>query len=116
MRKPIQQLGMARRLRAQAKITWRSDQSRAEVAEPDAIDHDARGQWIFGRGDGSGEFEASTAFLKRLSFCARDDLQELTRHLIALSGRIAANKHTWISFRLSIVQYESMRRSRTILD
>ena len=63
----VEQLGMRRRLAAQAKIARRADQPGAEMLCPYTVDQHAGRQRIVGRHDSLGQLQSTAAVAKRLS-------------------------------------------------
>ena len=47
-RQPIEQLRMRRRLSQVTEVTWSRYDPLAKMLLPDAVDDDARGQWVVG--------------------------------------------------------------------
>ena len=100
---------MRRRFAARAEIARRAHEARAEMMQPDAIDHDAGGEWIVFAGDGIGQVQSSAAMGERLPFFAREELEKLTWHLLAFVDRIAANEHARIPLRGSVFKNHRVR-------
>src|ERR1700722_14991215 len=84
---------MRGRIRAQSEIARRGHKPAAEMVQPDAIDKNARSEWIVPAGDGFGQFEASAAFTKGLAVGAAQDLQEFARSFRPFITAVAANKN-----------------------
>ena len=61
-RQIVQQLGMARWVATDAKVTWSIHQTLAEMMMPEAIHNDAGGEWVFGMGDPVRQSEATLRF------------------------------------------------------
>ena len=76
----VEQLGMCGLLAHDAEVIRSRDEACAHEFEPDAVRHDAGGEWIVFGGDPVGEIEAAAALrdVQRLSFRAKD-LDEAAR-------------------------------------
>ena len=59
------------------------------MMEPDAVDHDARGERVIGAGDVFGKFEPAAPFFEWLRGSGREDLKKLAVNDRSARARIA---------------------------
>ena len=102
---PIEQFGMARQLAAQAEVARRVDEAPPKMPRPHAVDDDARGERVVGRGDGAGQLKAAAAVLEGLAFGVGEHLEELPRDGLAALMWIAALENHRGMRRVDVRQY-----------
>ena len=91
----IEEFGLGGWGGADPEIAGGADEAGAEVVEPDAVDGDAGGEGVVFVGDGLGEFEATAAFLERLTVFGGENLEKLAGHGVAEVAGFAAFKDVW---------------------
>ena len=87
-RETIEQFGMRRRLALFAEVVRRRNDSFAEMVQPDAIHHHARGERIFRIGDPFGELHGGRCLSCRRELGAAEDGEETARNNFAGFGGI----------------------------
>ena len=97
-------------MRANGSSDIISHQTRAEMVQPDPVDHHAGGERIVFARDGIRHFQSAAAARKRLSIRAAQNLQKPAWHLLAFVRRIAANEDTWVALGLAVLQNNGVRR------
>ena len=97
---------MARSFGAQAKVAGGLDQAGAEVVLPDAVDHDAGGERVIGRGDGSGQFEAAVALLERTAVGTGQHFEKAAWDFGPRLRRAAAAEHHGLWLRGAVDEHE----------
>ena len=102
---------MARGLGAQAEVAGGLDQARAEVVLPDAIDQDAGGEGVAGRGDGSGQFEPPVALSEGSAVGSGEHLDETAWDLGPRLRRAAAAEHHGLRLRGPLGEHEGRLRA-----
>ena len=88
---PVEQVGVGRRLGAQAEVAGGLDQSAAEVVGPDPVDDDPRGERIVGGDDGLGQLQPAGAVGEGPGFAAAEQLDEAAVHGVAPAVFVAAD-------------------------
>src|SRR5262245_62423816 len=83
-------------LALRTKVVGATDDPFAKVVLPDAIDHDARGQWIAWIGDAMGQFEPSAAIAGERTIAARNRCEEAAWHFLAEALVIATNENALV--------------------
>src|SRR4029453_3076085 len=74
------------------EITRVFDQWLAEMVHPAAVHDHPAGEWVARRSDGPRQVEPAAAMRERPPCAPRRDRDELSRHVFALLGRIAADE------------------------
>src|SRR6185503_16028725 len=104
------------RFAARTEITRGPDQTLAEVMQPDAVDHDTRGERILVACDGLGQFQSPAAVCKRFPVVASQNLQKLTWHFLAFVRRIAPHENARVTLCLAVSQDHRIRRRGRLDD
>src|SRR5262245_21010595 len=86
------------------------------MVHPDAIDHDARRQWVIGGGAGLRQLEPTAPPGERTSARAAEHLEELPRDLLALRLRVAPQEDARVARARDVDQDEGVRRRRGRLE
>ena len=92
----VQQFGMAGPVAHLAEVAGRAHDARAEMIEPDAIHHHARGQRIGRAGDRFGEFSPPAPSLEGPRFAIAQDGKEAPRRLFAQALLVAPDANTFV--------------------
>ena len=109
---PIEQFRVAGCFSPDSEVARRPYQSDAEMILPDAVDPDASGEGIGGIDDRLGQFQPSTADLKRDRLWSRHHRDEMAGDFLATIGRISSAKDPCWPDCFAIDQANGMSRSK----
>ena len=105
---------MAGRAALLAEVARSADEAAAEMVLPDAIHHDAGGEWIARVDDGLRELQSATAFREWL--LRTEEAQKLAWDSIAFGEWIAAIEDAWGAGQRTIDQNRRVRRCSAVFD
>ena len=113
---PVEKLGMAWRLGAEAEVAGSADQARSEVVHPDPVDPNPRRQGIRWVNDRPGHVDPAASVFERLAVGAGNHLEKPPGNLVPLVRRAASLEDPGLSQLGAVDHRDRVWRSLGRLD